>query len=97
MWSMKFLQVLARQGVRKVQPFTAAELEELQCAVKAQKACRAAELQKRGLPEKAARWALGLVGQRVVTAPLLLVPGGWCIMQLLTREVHMLAANALDG
>jgi len=72
---MRRAQVLAHRGLRDVEKFSPAEMDEIRAAAAAQKQHSDAEVQKWGVVGKLTRFALWQVGQRLVTAPLLLIPG----------------------
>mmetsp|Transcript_8568 Transcript_8568/g.25657 ORF Transcript_8568/g.25657 Transcript_8568/m.25657 type:complete len:263 (+) Transcript_8568:345-1133(+) len=72
-----FEAVLERRGVKPA-PFTSAEISELKAKAEAIEAQRKQLRAQRGVPEKLLRFGLRQVGQRLLTAPLLLVPVvGW--------------------
>jgi hypothetical protein len=68
-------QVLAHRGVKQVQQFTSDELEDIRAAAASERQRHERQVQQRGLPAKIVRFALRQVGQRMVTAPLMLIPG----------------------
>lgn len=67
--------MLAHKGVKDVKKFSSTELAEIRARATAQQKRNNAEVQKLGLPAKLVRCALRRVGQRIVTAPLMLIPG----------------------
>lgn len=70
------LQVLAHRGLTSVQKFSPAELEDIRQEASAERQRQQRAAPQRGLLAKILRLALRRVGQRVVTAPLMLIPGG---------------------
>lgn len=70
-----FDEVLARQGCKNVQPFSAAEMTELKAAAERRNMRSSAAAKQRSIPVKLLHWVWGVFGQRIVTAPLLLIPG----------------------
>lgn len=69
-----FNAVLARRG-QTVAPFSEGELSALKASMQRKEAQRQLHRQQQGAAEKLLRYAMRQVGQRLVTAPLLLVPG----------------------
>jgi hypothetical protein len=86
--TVMFDAVLAHRGVKDVKKFSPAELDEIRAVAATQKQRSNAEVQQWGVLGKLVRFVIRQVGQRLVTAPLLLIPG--------VGIVAYLWANALD-
>lgn len=69
-----FDAVLTRQG-QTVKPFSKQEISAITATMQSKEAERLQKRQQQGVPEKLLRLAIRTVGQRLVSAPLLLVPG----------------------
>jgi hypothetical protein len=67
--------VLAHRGVKQVKQFTPEELEDIRAAAARERQRQQQQVQQAGLLAKVIRFAVRQLGRRLVTAPLMLIPG----------------------
>ncbi len=73
-----FDAVLQSRGITSVKPASAADMAKIKDIAEEQQPSAKSGGQRRSLTGKLVSWGLRTFGQRIVTAPLLLVPGvGW--------------------
>jgi hypothetical protein len=73
-----FDAVLAARGVKQVKQFSSGELADIRAAADRVRQQQQRQVQQLGLPARLLRFAIRQVGKRLVTAPLMLIPGvGW--------------------
>jgi hypothetical protein len=68
-------QVLAARGVKQVKQFSTDELDDIRAAAGRERQQQQRQVQQLGLPARLLRFAIRQVGKRLVTAPLMLIPG----------------------
>ena len=69
------MQVLAARGVKQVKQFSKDELDDIRAAADRERQQQQRQVQQLGLPARLLRFAIRQVGKRLVTAPLMLIPG----------------------
>jgi hypothetical protein len=72
---LRCAQVLAARGVKQVTQFSSGELADIRAAADRVRQQQQQKVQQLGLPARLLRFAIRQVGKRLVTAPLMLIPG----------------------
>ena len=89
------VQVLAARGVKQVKQFSKDELDDIRAAADRERQQQQRQVQQLGLPARLLRFAIRQVGKRLVTAPLMLIPGGFSVQPKAPLVRHVPAFNAL--